>query len=861
LKFFYTNPTSLNNKLNDLEALINTFHWDILGFSETWFNERSVPNMPDYQLFRKDRACSNVKSKGGGVCIYARSDINCSETSNSILSKATEQIWCEIVSGVDILLVGCIYKPPETDVSPIVTSLYEARRLLESSHITGIVVMGDFNFRNITWDQNGVPFASFRSITKSEQASTDRFIECYYDCFLYQHVFEATFQKGDGNAKSVLDLVLSESPERIFEFEIGPALGKTTQTHLSISFKVSVSSNQQTKSRLPRFAFQKGNYDELNKFFKKIDWQEWLRLDQGVEIAYSQFLSAYSIGCEKFISLQSSKSGKKRPGWFNNEVKKAINDKRRLWYKLRASGFHPTVRIEYEAAKKRACREVKTAIYKFECDLSSMSKSNPKLIYAYFNSKRKVRGEIRSLIDQNGVSVTNRSEIAAILNAEFQSSFRVEDLGSLPDFPSRTEVLCEDNTDTLFTHTVIKDKLDKLNKFKSCGVDKVHPYVLASCAESLAEPLLMLFKCSYNTGKLPEVWKLANVTPIHKKGCRSKASNYRPISLTSVVCRVMESIIKDVIMDHLVKNDLISKAQHGFLKGKSCTTNLLEAQDIITKAIEQGYPVDIILLDFFSAFNLVPHARLCRIKLVAHGIIGKLLNWITEFLHDRKQRVVLGEFISAWLSVFSGVPQGSVLGPILFIIFINDLADLLSNNPKKFADDTKLIGVIANPRDVLSVQDDLDRVAEWCRVWGMALNESKCKVMHVGRKNIWAEYFVNGHKLEVVETEKDLGVVISSDLKWSSHVSMAVSTANRVLGQVKNTFRYLDRYTVTTLFKTMVRPHLEYAAAVWNPYYLKDIRAIEQVQHRATKMVKDIKQLGYPQRLAVLGLPTLEERK
>ena len=207
------------------------------------------------------------------------------------------------------------------------------------------------------------------------------------------------------------------------------------------------------------------------------------------------------------------------------------------------------------------------------------------------------------------------------------------------------------------------------------------PHVLKECALTLCTPLALIYQRSLDTAELPEVWKLTNVTPLFKKGSRSASSNYRPVSLTSIACKVLESIIRDDLTNHLTKNNLINRAQHGFTKNRSCTTNLLETVDTISLALANKLEVDVLYTDFAKAFDKVCHKKLI-IKIKAYGINEQTVNWIKSFLTGRKQRVVLGEYVSEWTEVVSGVPQGSVLAPILFNLYINDLPDCLSNTCK-----------------------------------------------------------------------------------------------------------------------------------------------------------------------------------
>jgi hypothetical protein len=271
----------------------------------------------------------------------------------------------------------------------------------------------------------------------------------------------------------------------------------------------------------------------------------------------------------------------------------------------------------------------------------------------------------------------------------------------------------------------------------------------------------------------------------------------------------MESIIKDDIIAHLKRNRIISNNQHGFTKGLSCTTNLLEFMEPVTKAADEGKAVDIVYLDFAKAFDKVPIRRLLA-KLESIGIGGSVQNWISDWLSDRKQRVLVQGKFSSWRKVLSGVPQGSVLGPVLFNIFINDLDDEATVRQllKKFADDTKLGQVIECASDTDELQGTLDRLCEWAARWGMCFNVQKCHVMHVGRRNKQADYYMNGHKFATTSAERDVGVIISDDLKQADQCKKAAQTAGAVLGQIHRAFHYRDRHTYLGLYKQYVRPHL-----------------------------------------------------
>jgi hypothetical protein len=244
--------------------------------------------------------------------------------------------------------------------------------------------------------------------------------------------------------------------------------------------------------------------------------------------------------------------------------------------------------------------------------------------------------------------------------------------------------------------------------------------------------------------------RLGRNSEIFKAGSRSKAENYRPVSLMSQVCKMFEALVRDALVSYLETNKLLLTSQHGFRKGRSCLTNLLTFLDQVTDGLDRGESVDVIFLDFAKAFDKVPHERLLR-KMEAYGIGGEVLAWVREWLRDRKQRVGSRGSWSEWCRVLSGVPQGSVLGPILFLIFIDDLDDGLSSAILKFADDTKIYGRVDCWEDRNRLQKDLERLVDWAEKWQMSFNVGKCKVMHLGRHNLEWNYVMRHQRLKVME--------------------------------------------------------------------------------------------------------------
>ena len=354
---------------------------------------------------------------------------------------------------------------------------------------------------------------------------------------------------------------------------------------------------------------------------------------------------------------------------------------------------------------------------------------------------------------------------------------------------------------------MVYTKLKLLNQNKSSGPDKWHPYCMRELADVICTPLAILFKKSMEIG-VYKSWLRAFISVIHKKGSKKSLGNYRPISITSVISKIMESIIRDSIVLHMTRNDLFSDSQHGFVPGRNCITQLLLCLEEWTKLLEQGHAFDVVYTDFAKAFDSVPHQRLL-VKLRNVGIRGKVLNWIESFLTGRKQSVILEGKQSKWEDVISGIPQGSVIGPILFIIFINDLpSEVKYNMCKLFADDCKLYGAVDASNNTSKIQSDLDNLSNWSKYWQLPFNAKKCKTLHFGYQNPKIEYSLNDHILEEAHDQKDLGVIIDVEFKFHQHTASVSKKANQILGLIKRSFYTRDEMTILTLYSSMVRPDL-----------------------------------------------------
>jgi len=429
-----------------------------------------------------------------------------------------------------------------------------------------------------------------------------------------------------------------------------------------------------------------------------------------------------------------------------------------------------------------------------------------------------------------------------------------------------------------FTTKDIEEAIDDIGENSACGDDDIPAIVLKRCKKSLSTPILLIWKYSLDTGFIERKYKTQLITPVYKKGSKGLPENYRPIALTSHIIKVFERVMRKSLVEHLESNGLLCDNQHGFRKGRSCLTQLLAHFDNVMCNALEGAETDAIYLDFAKAFDKVDHLLLLK-KLQAFGVTGKVFEWIKSFLLDRDQYVAVNGVKSYVAKVLSGVPQGTVLGPILFIIFINDMEECVTSSIlRSFADDTRIRKAIFSYLDVPMLQDDLDNVIRWSKDNNMSLHKNKFELLqhtYSSRSSIkdlnelpFVSYD-NSHCYSTAQdkflgpsdTVRDLGVLLSADNSWSPHIGRMVNTARRTAAWVLSVFRDRSRDTMMLLYKSLVRSKLEYCCPVWSPTKIEDIKAIESLQRTFTSKISGIQHLSYWERLEHLNMMSLQRRR
>lgn len=862
----YTNADTLTNKLNELAVEATTLEPDLILVTEVKPKFTRCPLSVDSLILQNYQTpVTNLSTGDRGIAVYAKEGSGLTVEELSMRTPYSESIWLKISIANDHrsvpMVIGCIYRSPQKS-SEINNNALNDLIIEATDRFRNLVIVGDFNFPEINWDS--------KDTNKPPSHPAARFLETCMDSFLHQCVSLPTRQRGQ-QEPSLLDLVLTNKPELVSDIEHRPPIGLSDHDVLFFEIKPHhFSSNttdpSQGKSSPCVYRYSSGDY--VNMRVEAGEWNIRQDLESSTDVNYQWGIIAGNLQSltDKYVPKQGhNKSRGKKPLWMTKhalaKVKKKHQSYRRYLQTKDGQDY-----LAYVANRNQAQKEIRRAVHEYENSIARGVKANPKGFWAYYKSKTKAKDNIPHLISQTGCMSSCDQEKADIFNNFFSSVFTREDAANLPQAPSYRLQSCISNI--VLTEDEVLKKLSEINVNKSKGPDNIHPKVIYELRNELAAPLTILFNNSLETGVVPSEWKVAKVTPLFKKGDKHQASNYRPISLTSVIGKLLESLVKDKLLTHLEANNLICSNQHGFVPKKSCETNLLESLDLFTNVLDGGGAVDSILLDFAKAFDSVPHRRLL-LKAESVGITGTLRSWLESFLSNRTQYVEINGCKSTSAVVVSGVPQGSVLGPLLFVIYINDLPMGLTNSfTKLFADDANVAKPLASRTNDIKnreLQADLFRLCDWSDIWLLGFQVPKCKFLPLGHSPNYTYSMRdrNGHiiELERVDSDKSLGVTIDRELKFSKHIELITARAMGVLYTIKRVITSRDRHIIIPLYKALVRPILEYGQVVWSPGLQCDIEKVEKIQRRATRLIPEIRNLSYGERLKVLNLPSLSDRR
>ena len=600
------------------------------------------------------------------------------------------------------------------------------------------------------------------------------------------------------------------------------------------------------------YNYKNANWDCFRTELYSAPWDS-VFADNNIDNIWERWKHLFFKAVRNNIPSKRIKPRKNVP-WITSHIRRLFHKRKRLWKRAKASNNQNDWN-NYRRIRNQTKSELNKSYW---LHVSSLIESkNPKRFWSFIKSKTKYQS-VPPTVQLNDEVASTAADKAQLFNNFFLSIFNESDTAP-PSTEAHTPL--EDVIgDLICQEPDVTKILLSLNTNKACGPDGVTARLLREASSSIVPSLTRLFNSSLALGKLPCEWKNANVSPIFKKGDKELVCNYRPISLTCLLVKVLEKLVASHISSFINSKTLLSDHQFGFRTGSSCTSQLIHIFHSWASALDSGKLTDVVFFDFAKAFDSVSHKHLLA-KLQLFGINGNILLWLSDFLYDRKQRVVIDGAFSDWGNVISGVPQGSILGPLLFVLYVNDIPQTLSCSSEMFADDTLLYN--SDSIDIVSapVQQGLHQMSDWCSSWSLNLNIDKCEFMRITRSRAAAtcSYNINSTPLMKVSSHKQLGVTLSCDLSWKSHVLSVAAKANRVLGLLKRTFGRCSE-AIKMGYISMVRPMIEYACPAWNPHqqYLSD--KLERIQRNASRWILS-KDITYDERLSKLRWMYLKTRR
>ena len=870
LKFATWNVDSLltreGSKISMIEGLDSCHHFDILGLCETYFTDNTseehtaICGFSD-KPFRAD--CKNTEVDGarprGGVCLYFKEHLPIVNRPDLVLTNET--IISEIRLGRKKIFFILSYRPPSMstvgDVAAYCSNLKDSIDKIARENPSLVVLTGDFNARSpLFWSEER------HETMPGEKLSNFMLLNC-----LEQLIAEPTHFPRD-DIETCIDLIFTDKPSYFVDSGVIPSPDprcKHQVIHGTINF--SVPSPPPYKRNI--WKYDQANVPSIKNNIGSVNWEELFdgrSVDDMVSILTDKLLSIMSDNIPNKIITVNDKDAP----WVTPEVKGAIKRNRRVFDRWKGRGRPEGGRALVQEVQIETNSVIDAAKESYIKDLSDKlcnPRSSNNIFWSAFKRllNNKKHTNIPPLLDNN-IFTTSFIDKANIFNTYFASICRPLDNGSI--LPALTHSTHSRLSSVDFSHDSITEVISKLNANKAHGVDQISIAMLKLCSKEISKPLKIIFDHSIAVGKFPSTWKLANVQPVHKKNSRQLKSNYRPISLLPIFSKIFEKLIFDTMYGFFVENDLISKHQSGFRPGDSTINQLLAITDEIYQSFENNAETRAAFLDISKAFDKVWHEGLL-FKLKHNGVSGNLLSFISDYLSDRKQRVVLNGMESSWLPIESGVPQGSVLGPLLFLVYINDLTEGISSNMRLFADDSSLfIKVRDIEESQTQLMEDLDKITSWARQWKMEFNPDLSKqaieviFSHKKKKPIHPPLHFNGIPVKRETHTQHLGVILDQRLSFRLHIVEKIKKANKGLGLLKFLSRYTTRPVLDKTYKMYVRPHLDYGDIIYHNQLKDSMQLLESVQYRAALIVTGCwKGTSRAKLYADLGWESLSDRR
>lgn len=863
LNVYHQNVRGLRSKTDVFFRNLRSCDYDVVTLTETWLCEGILDDElfdSRYCVWRRDRDYTATKqTRGGGVAIAVKRSLI---TSRKFEWQSTaEDIWISIVlrdprSRTPVKLnICCLYLCSEnlghSFSDQLINFCDNIETVISSNFQDKFIILGDFNMSFIDWldtDEGLVP-------VNASGDSAAHFIETFNFCNLEQYNSVINAQG------RILDLVFASET-----ISVAPCLDPLVPEDpyhkaLCINVPFTESASLPLTNHIV-FLYNRGDYNSIKDDLVAADWTDLLcrgSLDEAVQCFYR---IVYNLRT-KHIPQRVKRGDNNYPLWYNRPLIKAIKEKFKYFRRFKTYG-NLSDKHTFDLLRERVKRLERLCYMKYINLTEDSIKANPKYFWKFIKNNLN-KSSYPVSMTYLGTTSTSGDDISNLFNEYFLSNFLERDPTSCTQFEEPSEPVVADLASIVIETNEIIKLLNNLDLTKSAGPDELPAVFLVKCADSLSLPLSLIFKRSIAEGVVPAIWKSAFITPIHKKGQKNRVDNYRPISKLCLIAKIFERIVYNQVYAALKSS--FCPQQHGFLKKRSTDSNLLLFNDFITQQLDNGDQVDAIYTDYSKAFDRIDHILLLK-KLLAIGIRGDLFRWFSSYVENRSQAVVLNGYKSNWTNIPSGVPQGSLLAPLLFIIFVFDISNCFKNSQfLLFADDMKIFRTVNDAIDSALLQDDLLQFDIYCLNNKLDLNVSKCFTVSFTRKrNVFNNnYSLKNKPLLTLHEIRDLGVIMDSKLIFDTHINSITSKAYKALGFIIRSCKNLRRLkSVKVIYCAFVRSHLEYASQVWNPSYKVYINKLESIQKKFIRHIKfkfKLPRLPYNQLCIKLHLLPLHVRR
>ena len=784
LSIVYYNAKSIVPKFDELCASCVAYKTDILCIVETWLNEdisNEQLDIPGFTLHRKDR-----HHHGGGVLIYTADSLVVSLLPTSVYDQSLEFLPISVTLFNQKFCIAVFYRPPNSSYS-IFDTVFHSLELIDISQYSNFIFVCDFN----------VDFCNDSHPLYSK-------ITALMDLFSLSQIVSDYTHKSSSGRHSLIDLVFISNPSVPYTCSVIPPLANSD--HLGDHTTLNLQSPTLPKARhCPQKIWRcsHADYSKARQLISNVDWESLL--SENIDQSWHPWQHTFLTIMEECILRRALTPRRHNLPWLNKRIIQSMRRRNNLFKRIKISSDNAH---KYRQARNRVVAVLRLAKREYFCKL------NPCKSKEFWKSIKVINKCSSSIpvISQGSTTLSSDQQKADALNSFFSQCFKYKVPPLIPLDCNHMNTCPEDLLCTVEEVTVL---LKSLNISKASGPDGISARMLKATASEIAPSITALFNLSIRCNRPPRQWKKSHVVPIPKqKSNAPTVADFRPISLLPVLSKLLEKHFHWLISDHISQFSPLSKTQWGFQPGKSTVQALLVTIDNWLQYLERGCDVGAVFFDFKKAFDSVPHIPLIT-KLQQLNLDPNIVSWVRNYLSDRSQCVVINGVCSEYLPVISGAPQGSVLGPLLFLIYINDLTDLDISMGSKivlYADDILLYRPVSSDSDFVSLQRDINMIQTWASSNFMTFNESKCKVMHISRKRYplspCTSIMLNGSILETVTMYKYLGLLISSDLSWSNHIQSVCSKARKIVGLIyRKYYRFSDTATLLQLYRSLVRPH------------------------------------------------------